>query len=102
MAPARHPPGDGDALKESSRRPWIVAHRGAGREAPENTRAAFDAALAHGVAGLEFDVQLSRDGVPVIYHDRTLARIGVEVMGSEWRRCHDVPWRVFKSDFRVC
>jgi glycerophosphoryl diester phosphodiesterase len=54
----------------------IAAHRGARREAPENTRAAFDAALAHGVAGLEFDVQLSRDGIPVIYHDRTLSRIG--------------------------
>ncbi len=53
----------------------IVAHRGAQREAPENTRPAFDAALKYPIDGIEFDVQLSKDEVPVIYHDRTLARI---------------------------
>jgi glycerophosphoryl diester phosphodiesterase len=59
--------------------PWrerIVAHRGASREAPENTRSAFDAALRSGIYGMEFDVQLSADGVAVIYHDRTLSRVG--------------------------
>jgi glycerophosphoryl diester phosphodiesterase len=54
----------------------IIAHRGASREAPENSRAAFDAALRHAVSGIEFDVQLTLDGVPVLYHDRTLSRIG--------------------------
>jgi glycerophosphoryl diester phosphodiesterase len=55
--------------------PWIVAHRGARTEAPENTRAAFDAALTHPVDGIEMDVQMSRDQVPVLFHDRTLAKI---------------------------
>lgn len=53
----------------------IVAHRGARDETPENTAVAFDRALAHGVDGIELDVQMSKDGVPVIYHDRTLHRI---------------------------
>lgn len=56
--------------------PWIVAHRGAHDEAPENTWPAFDAALSAGADGIEFDVQLSADGIPVIWHDRTLVRLG--------------------------
>ncbi|MGM0451646.1 MAG: glycerophosphodiester phosphodiesterase [Thermodesulfobacteriota bacterium] len=56
-------------------RPWLIAHRGANAEAPENTMAAFDAALGHGVDGLEFDVQMTGDGVPVIFHDDTLKRM---------------------------
>ncbi|MFQ5511369.1 MAG: glycerophosphodiester phosphodiesterase [Candidatus Krumholzibacteriia bacterium] len=46
------------------------------REAPENTRAAFDRALSGPLDGIELDVQLTRDGVPVLHHDRTLARVG--------------------------
>lgn len=53
----------------------IIAHRGAMTEAPENTRPAFDKAVACGVDGIEFDVQVSRDGFPVIYHDSSLVRI---------------------------
>ncbi|MFC1657283.1 glycerophosphodiester phosphodiesterase [Candidatus Moduliflexota bacterium] len=56
--------------------PLIVAHRGARKMAPDNTRAAFDRAVLCGVAGIEFDVQLTADGHPVLYHDRTLARVG--------------------------
>jgi glycerophosphoryl diester phosphodiesterase len=55
---------------------WIIAHRGASRDRPENTLAAFDEALLQGCDGLELDVQLARDGVPVVYHDRTLAKLG--------------------------
>jgi glycerophosphoryl diester phosphodiesterase len=44
--------------------------------APDNTRAAFDRAVLCGVAGIEFDVQLTADGHPVLYHDRTLSRVG--------------------------
>lgn len=58
--------------------PWIVAHRGAITEAPENTIPAFERAVSHGVDGIELDVQLTRDGIPVIYHDRTLERISGE------------------------
>lgn len=42
--------------------------------APENTIAAFEAAIAAGADGIEFDVRLSRDGVPVVIHDDTLRR----------------------------
>ncbi|WP_309119183.1 glycerophosphodiester phosphodiesterase family protein [Paenibacillus sp.] len=53
----------------------IIAHRGWSAEAPENTLAAFRKALdAPYVAGLELDVQLSKDGVPVVIHDFTLQR----------------------------
>ncbi len=55
--------------------PRIVAHRGAMAEAPENTAAAFRRALDYPIDGIEFDVQLSRDGVPVIFHDATLKKI---------------------------
>lgn len=54
----------------------LIAHRGSSRHYPENTFAAFDAALRAGCDGIELDVQLSRDGVPVVYHDRTLTRAG--------------------------
>jgi glycerophosphoryl diester phosphodiesterase len=53
---------------------FIWAHRGASGIAPENTLAAFRAAEASGVDGIEFDVQLSRDGVPVVIHDDTVDR----------------------------
>jgi glycerophosphoryl diester phosphodiesterase len=55
-------------------RPQLFAHRGGSGLAPENTLHAFDAAIALGVDGLEIDVRLSRDGVVVVHHDRTLAR----------------------------
>lgn len=55
---------------------WVIAHRGASRDCPENTFAAFDTALALGCDGLELDVQLTQDGIPVVYHDRTLTRAG--------------------------
>lgn len=50
----------------------IVAHRGANREAPENTLAAFARALEFGVDGIELDVHLTRDGIPVVHHDHSL------------------------------
>jgi glycerophosphoryl diester phosphodiesterase len=55
--------------------PLLIAHRGASAEAPENTLAAFHRALVLGVDGVELDVQVSRDGVPVIFHDTTLLRL---------------------------
>jgi len=54
--------------------PLIFAHRGGAGLAPENTLVAFRHALALGVDGLELDVHLSRDGVPVVIHDRTVDR----------------------------
>lgn len=55
-------------------RPLVFAHRGGAALAPENTIPAFDNGLAFGADGLEFDVHLSSDGVPVLIHDPTLDR----------------------------
>jgi glycerophosphoryl diester phosphodiesterase len=55
-------------------RPLISAHRGFSAAAPENTLAALRAALTAGADVAEIDVQLSRDGVLVLMHDRTLER----------------------------
>jgi glycerophosphoryl diester phosphodiesterase len=52
----------------------IVGHRGAAGVAPENTLPSFEAAWAAGVAWVETDVRLTRDGVPVLLHDATLDR----------------------------
>ena len=61
-------PSDGRALR--------LAHRGDWRRAPENTVGALAAALeVPGCDGVEFDVRRSRDGVPVLLHDETLARV---------------------------
>lgn len=56
------------------REPLIIGHRGASAVAPENSMAAFQAAIEAGADGIEFDVRLSGDGVPVIIHDDTLQR----------------------------
>ncbi len=55
----------------------IYAHRGANREAAENTRSAFERALRYPIDGIETDVQLSRDGIAVLWHDRFLGKVGL-------------------------
>jgi len=55
----------------------IFAHRGANKEAAENTRSAFDKALGYAIDGMETDVQLSRDEVAVLWHDRLLNKVGL-------------------------
>ena len=54
--------------------PRWVAHRGAGKLAPENTLAAFRLGASHGYRMFECDVKLSSDDVPFLLHDATLAR----------------------------
>jgi glycerophosphoryl diester phosphodiesterase len=54
--------------------PRWVAHRGAGKLAPENTLAAFRVGAAHGYRAFECDVKLAADGVPFLLHDATLER----------------------------
>lgn len=54
--------------------PLWIAHRGAGKLAPENTLAAFRVGAAHGYRAFECDVKLSSDGVPFLLHDSTLDR----------------------------
>lgn len=52
----------------------IFAHRGLSLEYPENTISAFKAAEKAGADGIELDVQLSKDGVPMVIHDESLER----------------------------
>jgi glycerophosphoryl diester phosphodiesterase len=67
--------------------PRWIAHRGAGRLAPENTLAAFRLGAEHGFRMFECDAKLSADGVPFLLHDATLERTtnGVGTGG-------DQPW----------
>ena len=53
------------------------SHRGANKEAPENTRPAFDKALEYAIDGIETDVQLTRDEITVLWHDRFLDKAGL-------------------------
>lgn len=52
----------------------IIAHRGFSARAPENTLASMRLALEHGADAVEFDLHLTKDGVPVLLHDDTLNR----------------------------
>ena len=60
-----------------SRQSLIFAHRGANREAAENTRSAFDRALEYAIDGIETDIQLSRDEVAVLWHGWFLNKVGL-------------------------
>lgn len=55
--------------------PQLIAHRGYARHYPENTLVALTAAVEAGARFVEVDVQLSKDAVPVLFHDRTLKRL---------------------------
>lgn len=57
--------------------PLIIGHRGASAVAPENTLASFARAFEDGAHGIEFDVRLARDGVPVVIHDASLRHTGL-------------------------
>lgn len=66
-------------------RNWLYAHRGLhdnASDAPENSMRAFQKAVDAGF-GIEMDVQMTKDGVPVVFHDYTLARI----CGAEGKVC---------------
>jgi glycerophosphoryl diester phosphodiesterase len=54
--------------------PRVIGHRGVAAHAPENTLASFAEAARMGVNWIELDVQLSSDGVPVVFHDDRLER----------------------------
>ena len=82
-------------LDEIAEFPLNIAHRGARSIAPENTLAALEKAVAAGAHMWETDVQMSADGVPVIFHDETLER--TTDIASRARYAARRPWRV--SDF---
>lgn len=54
----------------------MIAHRGASGERPENTRSAYEQAIAEQADMIEIDLHLSRDGVIMIHHDASLERMG--------------------------
>ena len=70
-----------------TRLPEIIAHRGNAFEFPENTLQALESAVTLGVRHLEFDVQLTADHVPVVFHDADLARVG-----NRPESVHSLPW----------
>ncbi len=55
--------------------PIIIAHRGGAKHKPENTVEAFRCCLDHGVLAIELDVQLTKDLIPVVFHDETIGRL---------------------------
>ena len=59
---------------ELKKRPWVVAHRGYRAKYPENTIAAFEAAIAAEADMIELDICLTSDRIPVVIHDKTLDR----------------------------
>lgn len=68
------PAASNPASQPGPKKALVLGHRGASAEAPENTLAAFDLALRQGADGIEMDVRLSADGVPVVIHDARLER----------------------------
>lgn len=68
----------------------LIAHRGASFDAPENSLEAFDLAIAQGATRLELDIQLTRDGVPVVNHDETTERTGDRNLTIEYASAEDV------------
>lgn len=75
--------------------PRWIAHRGAGKLAPENTLAAFRLGVSHGYRMFECDVKLSSDGMPFLLHDDTLTRTtnAVHALGVKHSATADQhPW----------
>jgi glycerophosphoryl diester phosphodiesterase len=76
--------------------PVLVAHRGDPTNYPENTLIGLRAALAAGATAIEFDLQLTADGIPVLMHDESLARVtGID------RRVFDLRY-IELADYRAC
>ena len=77
--------------------PKLVAHRGYPRHYPENTLIGIEAAVAAGARFVEVDVQISRDRVPVLFHDRGLKRLcGVDGRIQDYR--YDELWAFRASE----
>lgn len=73
--------------------PQLVAHRGYPRHFPENTLIGLEAAIGAGARFIEVDVQLSRDKVPLLFHDRDLKRLcGVDGRVHDYR--YEELWRL--------
>ena len=75
-------------------RPIALAHRGGAEEGPENTMAAFENAVRLGFRYIETDVQVTRDGVALAFHDERLER--VHLVGSSYGG--EFVWRAALND----
>ena len=64
------------ANEQSQAEPWVIAHRGASADAPENSIAAFQEAWEQDADGIEGDFRLTKDGAVVCIHDETTKRCG--------------------------
>ena len=73
--------------------PILFAHRGGCADAPENTLEAFSHSVALGVTGLESDVWLSADGIPVLSHDNKVGSFGRRITISKSLRS-EIPEKV--------
>ncbi|KAM4698408.1 glycerophosphodiester phosphodiesterase 1 isoform 2-T2 [Rhinophrynus dorsalis] len=70
----------------------VIAHRGGGHDAPENTLAAIRTAAQNGATGVELDLEFSGDGVPILMHDDTVERT-TDGFGS----VHELPYSEIKK-----
>lgn len=79
-------------MSHFQRWPWprVLAHRGAGTLAPENTLAALRVGQAHGFRAVEFDAMAPLDDVPVLMHDPTLERTTGAVGAVTARRAEEL------------
>jgi glycerophosphoryl diester phosphodiesterase len=77
--------------------PQLVAHRGWPKRYPENTLIGIEAAMASGARFVETDVQIARDRIPVLFHDRDLRRVcGVDGAVHEYR--YDELWAMHAAE----
>ena len=80
------------SVKSSTHRPLVIAHRGWHKFHIENTLEAFKAAYDEGCDMVEFDVQLSRDGIPFVFHDDDGGRLA-----GRKAAVYDVDWKDIKD-----
>ena len=86
----------------------MFAHRGASAYALENSFKAFEKALELGADGIELDIQLSKEGIPVVYHDPQLSRlVGTNKLVNDCTIAElqrfklGKPWRRIFSSYRI-
>ena len=74
-------------MTAAAERPLVLGHRGASRDAPENTIAAFVRPRELGADGVEFDVHRTADAVLVVHHDAELDDLGL-VLDASFAELH--------------
>lgn len=87
-----HLVGEADTAENNNVLMRTVAHRGAGLDAPENSLIAFKQCATEGCMYIEFDVALTKDGVPVVFHDRTFERVA-----NDKRNLRDLTFKELNS-----